>query len=416
MKTVILLTTRFLKFIDLERIKKNIPASEFILILDSVEAANLSMAAKAFFDRCYEVPSIKCKEEDPLPGLSKDEVEKVIRKEISNKALKDIHLVCLDEVNLILAAQLREIFNLEGSREKDIQPFRDKLLMKKILSQHEISVPKYVEFDKNRPLKEYYQELIQDLGKKFILKPRGHAASFGVHIIDNYKQFKNSVNGIQHIDVLYEAETLVEGELYHCETIVKKGKIKFVVSGQYSIPCLEFLHGKNLLDIPLLEEDPLYIKIVNFNAQCLKALNAREGVYHLELFKNLKGELVFLEVAARAPGTLLIPLYEMMYGVNLAEQDFYLQCGLDLSVKKELKVYGFGNTVPTLKEGKVIECIEPNISSDYKIQWKVKKGDVLGKRHSLADHACLMMVWNKDYSVLKKDFELLKHYQPLVME
>lgn len=66
-----------------------------------------------------------------------------------------------------------------------------------------------------------------------------------------------------------------------------------------------------------------------FSEKVLRALGMPDGATHMEVFIERRGEPVFPEVAARAPGLLIVPLYEREFGINMANLEFCVQMGLE---------------------------------------------------------------------------------------
>ena len=155
--------------------------------------------------------------------------------------------------------------------------------MKKILAKHNIRVPKNTNFnfDKaiNNPV-DYFRELSNQLGEIFVMKPRSHASSFGVFIIKNLAEFKFITNKVSGFSILYEAEEYIEGILFHCDSLLNHGEVKFIEACQTSYPQLEFISGKNILSLALKSGDPLRRNIIDFTKKCLDRKSTRLNSSH----------------------------------------------------------------------------------------------------------------------------------------
>ncbi|PFS04240.1 carboxylate--amine ligase, partial [Bacillus cereus] len=52
-------------------------------------------------------------------------------------------VIAIDELDLIRAAQLRELFGIDGQSIENTVPYRDKLIMKKYILEEGIPVPEF---------------------------------------------------------------------------------------------------------------------------------------------------------------------------------------------------------------------------------------------------------------------------------
>ena len=124
-----------------------------------------------------------------------------------------------------------------------------------------------------------------------------------------------------------EVEEYIEGELYHCNSYCDlNSNIHILLSGRYLNPCLDFSSGKAIGSIFLPESSKYYNLIKRFNADVIKSLGCiQKTVFHLEFFITPKEELVFLEIAARAPGGLLSKAATHSLGVDIEAINFNFQ-------------------------------------------------------------------------------------------
>ena len=334
---------------------------------------------------------------------------KVVANELSIN--KDVRIICQSEDNLLLAGKLRDSFKLPGMGYQEILPFRDKVLMKNIIENAGLRVPKYtkLQFNQKEDLKQKFVSLSDELGLPFLLKPISALGSVGIQIINNEEEFQKHYGIIQSIE--YEAEEFISGTLYHCDSIIKNGKTLFVVCCQYSNPNFDFQLGKSIISLPLKSDDTLAQRIFEFSATTLNAMGFYNGISHLEIFLTETNELIFLEVAARSPG-VVTPMYRQAFNVPFEDFAFKIEMGIDFEIPKPSDTFYMSGILPTIK-GKIHSLINPEIFSEYFINWSVKPGDYINTSSSLREQSGTILVWNQDYELLVRDFSSLKNFTSL---
>jgi hypothetical protein len=90
------------------------------------------------------------------------------------------------------------------------------------------------------------------------------------------------------------------------------------------------MRGIPLASFPLLDDSDYARQIFAYNRNVLKALApVPNGGFHLEVFRQANGKLVFLEIAARTPGAYVPQAFLKAFGINLEEAHLALQMGVD---------------------------------------------------------------------------------------
>lgn len=314
---------------------------------------------------------------------------------------KKISLICIDEGNIEIVAQLREEFNIDGPKTSDVLPFSNKLEMYQKLTHTSARLPL------SYPLNDNFDALAERLGLPFIVKPESSSGTFGVQLIYSYDEFLLATT---NKSFCYLASEYINGELYHCDLQYQQGTLVFSASGQYLNPLLDFMQYRNIGTIILDPNSELNVILTTFTSRIiLELLKQPTGSFHAEVFINQEGNPVFLEAAYRPPGGGLIPLYERCFNVNLCNQD--LQLWLNNRIKEpEHFLPCFAIAVPT-KKGKVLKYNPPNIHSHCNIKWNVNIGEHLSNPFSIADKAMVMFAHNVNYEELMSDYLSLKNYQ-----
>lgn len=119
-------------------------------------------------------------------------------------------IIAIDEFDILRTARLREAFRLPGQAYKNALGFRDKVKMKKSLSESGVHVPPFKSVKSASDLIEF----TKIHGFPIVLKPRKEAGSEGIEVIKNQKDLEI----IMHSDVFKDLTTrssFIEGEMHH---------------------------------------------------------------------------------------------------------------------------------------------------------------------------------------------------------
>lgn len=322
---------------------------------------------------------------------------------------EQIQILNNDELCMLKCARLRKEFDLVGPTEEQLMPFRDKVAAKRKMKGLEKYLPKYIPFDGkayySNPEK-YAEQIADNLGFPIFAKPIDLAGSVGSSKIHNMGELKRWCE-LQKNNPHMELDEFIQGTLYHCDSFVKDGKILRIDIAKYIYPMADFLSGKPQGSIELLESDPDWSEITKFNTKMLQCLQPPDGATHLELFKTNKGDLIFLECAARTPGALIPEMRQIATGVNCHVNHYKLQMGLNVDLQGARGPYGAWGCIPRLN-GVLEETYEPKgILSKCQMVWKNKPGDLLKKSEDIAEYAFSLILHNSDYAQLQKDFQIL---------
>ncbi|MGF6979787.1 hypothetical protein QFZ94_008304 [Paraburkholderia sp. JPY465] len=218
-------------------------------------------------------------------------------------------LIALSEFDLLAAAQLRETFDVPGDRPATAARFRDKTVMKRVVSAAGLRVPQFVELND----REDALATVAGLRHPLIVKPRTGAASMGVHRVDSVEQFGALLPRLTGTS--YECEEFIEGPIYHVDGIVSSGKPLLIRASRYLNSCLDFANGKPLGSI-MLQPGPSNDELLAFAQTSLRALSLVDGAFHLEVIRGSDG-LYFLEIGARVGGGEIPFLFRDLYGIDI---------------------------------------------------------------------------------------------------
>ena len=234
-------------------------------------------------------------------------------------------IIALHEVDLDMAAELREEFGVPGERLGALAPFRDKLVMARQLAEAGVPVPA------TEPAPDHgtVRAFAAVHGWPVLVKPVRGTASAGVTRIDSAAELDAYVFP-PHTPML--VQPYLADEILHVDGVATGEGLGVWRASRYVNTCLGFTEGAALGSVEL--DDPQLLDAIGeFTATATRALSADPWVFHLELF--LSGgpdapRLKVLEVGARPGGAEVPFLWREVHGVDLMASAFALQQGSPL--------------------------------------------------------------------------------------
>lgn len=383
----------------------------FVLVTPRKSIEKWQSTELSFFEEVLTVESINEKETLPI-------VEKY-RLSYGDQ----LCLTTSDESCMQVLVNLREKFRIDGPTLADILPFTDKIAMKNALKSpiknHHFRIPRYKGVDQKRYINNpeaYLNEIENYLNYPMFAKPINLFGAAGTQKINSKNKLKKWFESIQESDIEFEIEEYIDGVLYHCDAVIQKGHVAYSMVYEYTWPCALFNRGYPLGTILLPSSNPLWDQLNNVNLEVIRLLKPPDGATHLEIFRTESGEIIFLEIAARPVGGLVIPIHEYTTGINLELEHFKAQLGIqDIIKEKHEGDYFAWAYLP--KQIGIIEKLEsPSIKSKYNLTWFVSEGEniseLLLKDNDMifADHLLAgKIIWHHpDYEILYQDFDTLK--------
>ena len=383
---------------DWKSIANNFKSHDFIL-LSSTELEPQSQGLKLNFDEYHFLPNFDAKE-----------LQDIINKTIEQyKPHYRISFITNDEYCLHMTNILRKEYALSYMDKTKLDLYTDKAAMKKALL-GTVKIPQYY------VLKGDHTD-IQIIQNKFtfpiIGKPVQDANNRGVKKLNNIDELKQWMD--ENKNKRKEVEEYIEGELYHCNSYCDlNSNIHILLSGRYLNPCLDFSSGKAIGSIFLPESSKYYNLIKRFNADVIKSLGCiQKTVFHLEFFITPKEELVFLEIAARAPGGLLSKAATHSLGVDIEAINFNFQIDANHYSPKLSSAsgnYAFWCWVPK-QLGKLQSHRQIPMLSQSLWEWYIDVGETITSQDVDTKPACGIVASNKNFDALYKDFLSLKDYK-----
>ncbi len=321
---------------------------------------------------------------------------------------RKIKAICgSSEFAIEIAGRLRSKFNIPGMTEEETLKVRNKALMKTVMKQNGIIT---ADFTVVNTLTGRLRFLAK-LNKPMIVKPIDGAATKHTYKIDGYQDiFKYKTLKAMFRHKTFLAESFIEGEEYHCDSIVVNGKIIFSSVSKYLCNCISALNS----EVPLgsicypasFDSDDVISKIKNLNERAISALAIQNSVCHLEAFADKQGNVTFGEIAARIGGSPMIPeAVKNTYGVDLHKAFVDLEMHNYNHHYDPRPVFTGWTSFPS-RRGTVAEISSEkeyaNVEGLVKVKIIKKIGDRLNIRKNTATRSGYIMIEDTDYDRLIK--------------
>jgi biotin carboxylase len=221
----------------------------------------------------------------------------------------------LDDYEVDTAATVREHLRLPGMGESATRYFRDKLAMRMRAREVGIAVP---EFTATFP-HIHVTEFLERVPGPWLLKPRSEAGAMGIKKCETPEEVWRWIHELGDQQSRFLLEQFVPSDVFHADSVVWDGEIKFVTVSGYGKPPLTVSHGGGVFTTRTLDpKDADAQAITAMNADVIRALGLQRGVTHIEFLKSQSdGTLRFLEAAARVGGANISDMIEYGTGINL---------------------------------------------------------------------------------------------------
>ncbi|GHJ42335.1 acetyl-CoA carboxylase biotin carboxylase subunit family protein [Streptomyces sp. TS71-3] len=231
-------------------------------------------------------------------------------------------IVALKEDDLLVAAELRALFDCPGDRPEDLIRFRDKLVMTSLIAAADLPVPPAAA----APDAAAVTAFAARVGWPVVVKPRIGSSSAGVHMLHG----PEDLHGVDFTGPMLVQECN-HAPIYHVDGIFDGGALTCWRASRYVNTCLGFRSGTFLGSVE--EDDPALLDAIGSHARrFLAALTDRPVPFHLEVFVGAAaGTCWFLEVGARVGGAEIPFIWRELHGYDLMHAAFNLQAGLPVA-------------------------------------------------------------------------------------
>lgn len=227
-----------------------------------------------------------------------NDVKATLNRELRGHALDRIE--CLWEPGILLAAELREHFGVEGMSVEHANLFRDKEAMKRALDAAGIRTPRHVAVDSIATC----WEAVESIGFPVILKPIAGAGSADTYRVDSVDALRDVLPKLRHVPTI-SVEEFIDGEEYTYDTITIDGKIAYDNVAWYRPRPLIARSNEWISPQVVALRDftgPEFADGVAMGRAVIEALGFATGFTHMEWYRKADGEVVFGEIGARPPG------------------------------------------------------------------------------------------------------------------
>ena len=320
----------------------------------------------------------------------------------------EVYLLCHDEYSLATVAEVRARLDLPGPHPDQLAAFADKITMKQLVARSGVRLPRHTAWSQiafQADAEGYLDAVLREVGTSAIVKPIDESGAVGVAKVrgrDALAQWAREARPGR-----WEVDELIDGTLYHVDSMVRDGSVVFAAANQDLHPCADYAEGRLNASWTIAEDDPVHDRLLAFNRRVLDALpKPADGVFHHEVFRTPADELVFLEIAARPPAALIPFTSQIRFGVNLEEAHFRLQRGEDVQVSPRRGPYAAYAFVPK-RPGRLVARRRPELLSDHRWTWNVEVGEQMAAPENIRDFAASVLLWNENLDDLQRDLKLL---------
>ena len=224
-------------------------------------------------------------------------------------------LAPLDDFDVELVAHLREHTRIPGMGESTARYFRDKLAMRERAESRGIRIPRFVHVLNHDRIRRFLDEV----PAPWMFKPRAEASATGIKKLTNPQDVWNTIEELGDKQSSYLIEQMIEGDVYHVDSIVSEQKVVFAEPHRYRRPLFDVAHHGGVFGSVTLQRNAAETKkLLAANRDLLKELGFVRGVAHTEFIKSKEdGEFYFIETAARVGGAHIAELVETSTGISL---------------------------------------------------------------------------------------------------
>ena len=224
------------------------------------------------------------------------------------------HIVALDDFDVEMAAMLREYLNVPGMGQTTARGFRDKLAMRTRARAAGIPVPAFVHALHHETIAEW----TRSHAAPWVLKPRSQAAAIGIRKIASDEELWRTLEGLADTQADFLLEQFLPGDVYHVDSIVFDGRLRFAKASRYRMPPMAVAHeGGIFVTSTLRDDDPRAVALRELNERVLTSFGLRRGASHTEFIQAQDGRWYFLETSARVGGAYIVDVVEAASGLNL---------------------------------------------------------------------------------------------------
>jgi len=223
-------------------------------------------------------------------------------------------VVALDDFDVETAAHLREHLRLPGMGDSQARLFRDKLAMRISARAAGIRVPEFTAVFNDDEVRAFAARV----PAPWMLKPRLQASATGIKKITSETALWDTLHALGDERAFYLLERYQPGDVYHVDSIVAGGTVRFSEVHRCGTPPFDVAHGGGIFSSrTVVRGSPEDRELRAMNESLLGAFGLMNSASHVEFIRAKDtGELYMLECAARVGGAHIADLVEASTGLN----------------------------------------------------------------------------------------------------
>ncbi len=258
---------------------------------------------------------VKTVEDDATP----DDYVRAVTNIAGNRAVDRV--VGLDEFDVLTAAKAREHLQLGGMTSSHALRFRDKFAMRNIAAGAGIACPEYIAAFNHDEINDFLDRVPMPV----IVKPRHEVSAFGIRKCSSPDEVWQVLGGLDERNnwrdhpSQFLIEEFIEGNVFHVDSVVHKGKVAACGVSQYGTPPFNVSHYGGVFTSSIVSYRSKERKqLEKLNQTLLKTFQYEQGVAHAEFLQSkATGEFYLLEVACRVGGAYIANVLEHACNFNL---------------------------------------------------------------------------------------------------
>lgn len=262
-----------------------------IVIVDRKRKINRAELNR-YYDEVCIVSDIQCK----------SEMEQTFSRILESRQILAVYGTYESVVEM--AGYLRETFDIPGMKYNASLRVRHKYMMKQTAVKQGIDTAKAI---LARNVADVWA-FIKENGYPIVIKPvSGFATKYTYKIdsLSDFFEFKIMKMLFRHRE--FVIETFVNGEEYHCDSVVVDGKVVFSSVGKNLHNNLDTVSSgkpKGSIIFPsYCDQDKTIRDIKDFNERVIGCYDIQDAVCHVEVFINHEDRVVLGEIAVRIGGS-----------------------------------------------------------------------------------------------------------------
>ena len=226
-------------------------------------------------------------------------------------------IVALDDFDVEVGAFLREHFRMTdtGPGESAARFFRDKLAMRAKAREIGVRIPDFCPLFNHDEVRDF----LARVPGPWLAKPRSEASAAGIRKLHAADDVWRRIDELGDDQSFHLIEQMVPGDLFHVDSLVADGRVRFAEVNAYWRPLLDVYQGGGVYATRTVRRDrPEVAELRRINEQLLTGFGLGWGASHTEFMKaHADGQFYFIETSARVGGANTAEMVEHAAGVNL---------------------------------------------------------------------------------------------------